>query len=482
MDLLYVVLQFAEEDLSQVLPERALTAAEAREMSGPLLEGLSYIHEKGFVHGHLAPANILAADNNLKLATDTIIPSGTTRPSSRTPDVYDAPETESIPLSASSDVWSLGVTLIEVLTQRPPVMPLDNQSNPTFPDTLPQPFLDIARHSLRRDAKRRWTTAEIAMRLNETASAAAAGQTQSSSPVEAPAVSRAATSPAAVSPGASPAATPAASSSTLAPVTAVPAAVSPLAMRESNAPAVPRAKLPTTRYEGPSQPVPARPQPARAGATPRKQTVLLPNYVVPIVATALVIGAIFVLPKILGSRPASSSTAASASAASQSKTATQSPEPQPAAKSARPSSLKTATGKNPSKASTPSPSAAPASAALRTDSFPSANAGNPSSASPTQGNVLDQVLPDVSEKARATIQGRVRVAVRAHVDAAGVVSDAEFDSRGPSQYFADVALKAARRWEFTPPEIGGRSVPSEWLIRFEFSQSGTKASPKQIAP
>jgi TonB family protein len=91
-------------------------------------------------------------------------------------------------------------------------------------------------------------------------------------------------------------------------------------------------------------------------------------------------------------------------------------------------------------------------------------------------------LPEVSEKARATIQGRVRVAVRAHVDAAGAVSNAEFDSRGPSQYFADAALKAARRWEFTPPEISGRSVPSEWLIRFEFSQSGAKAFPKQIAP
>ena len=92
------------------------------------------------------------------------------------------------------------------------------------------------------------------------------------------------------------------------------------------------------------------------------------------------------------------------------------------------------------------------------------------------------MLPEVSEKARATIQGRVRVAVRAHVDAAGSVSSAEFESPGPSQYFADVALKATRRWEFTPPEISGRSVPSEWLIRFEFSQSNTKATPKQIAP
>jgi TonB family protein len=68
------------------------------------------------------------------------------------------------------------------------------------------------------------------------------------------------------------------------------------------------------------------------------------------------------------------------------------------------------------------------------------------------------------------------------VDAAGNVANAEIDSPGPSRYFADLALKAAWRWEFTPPESGGRSVPSEWLIRFEFSPSGTKAFPKQIAP
>jgi TonB family protein len=126
--------------------------------------------------------------------------------------------------------------------------------------------------------------------------------------------------------------------------------------------------------------------------------------------------------------------------------------------------------------------AAPAPAALRTDTFPSANAAKSSSVSSERGDVLDQVLPDVSEKARSTIHGHVRVAVRAHVDAAGNVSTAELESPGPSRYFADLALKAARSWEFTPPEAAGRSVPSQWLIHFVFSSSGTKASPQQVAP
>ena len=91
-------------------------------------------------------------------------------------------------------------------------------------------------------------------------------------------------------------------------------------------------------------------------------------------------------------------------------------------------------------------------------------------------------MPDVPDKALATITGKVRVTVLAHVDAAGNVSDADFEDPGPSKYFADAALKAVRRWEFTSPAVGGRSVPSEWLVRFEFSPSGIEAFPTQSSP
>jgi len=76
----------------------------------------------------------------------------------------------------------------------------------------------------------------------------------------------------------------------------------------------------------------------------------------------------------------------------------------------------------------------------------------------------------------------VRVGVRVKVDPAGNVSEAELDSPGPSPYFADMALKAARRWQFTSPESDGHSVPSEWLIHFHFTSTGTKALPTQTAP
>ena len=44
----YVIMEYADENLAQVLPSRALTAGEAGQMLPPLVEGLSYLHRKGF--------------------------------------------------------------------------------------------------------------------------------------------------------------------------------------------------------------------------------------------------------------------------------------------------------------------------------------------------------------------------------------------------------------------------------------------------
>ena len=92
------------------------------------------------------------------------------------------------------------------------------------------------------------------------------------------------------------------------------------------------------------------------------------------------------------------------------------------------------------------------------------------------GGVARQVLPDVPERASATIQGAVRVGVRVQVDATGKVVDADLESAGPSKYFAGLALKAARAWEFVPPTADGQPTPSDWIVRFEFQPDGTKAT------
>ena len=103
----------------------------------------------------------------------------------------------------------------------------------------------------------------------------------------------------------------------------------------------------------------------------------------------------------------------------------------------------------------------------------------PEGGSAARGQVLTRVLPQASSKALASIHGTVRVGVRVQVDATGAVSSADLAPPGPSKYFADLALQAAGRWEFRPPVSDGHNRPSEWNIRFEFTQNGATADPVQ---
>ena len=98
------------------------------------------------------------------------------------------------------------------------------------------------------------------------------------------------------------------------------------------------------------------------------------------------------------------------------------------------------------------------------------------------GGVARQVLPNVPATASATIQGTVRVGVRVQVDATGKVVGADLESAGPSKYFAGLAEKAARAWEFVPPTADGQPTPSDWIVRFEFQSNGTKATTVRATP
>jgi hypothetical protein len=166
MDLVFVVMEYAEEDLGRTLPNRPLAANEAREMLGPLLGALRYIHGKGFAHGHIKPSNIMAIGNQLKLSSDAVVPFGEARPAHRPVDAYEAPEAGKALVAGTSDVWSLGMTLVEILTQHIPVLPPEGQDDPIVPSTVPQPFFEIAQQCLRRDPLQRWTTVQIADCLN----------------------------------------------------------------------------------------------------------------------------------------------------------------------------------------------------------------------------------------------------------------------------------------------------------------------------
>ena len=158
-DLLYVVTEYADETLSQILPERPLSPEEAREMLGPVLGALSYLHKRCLTHGHLRPTNIMVIDDQLKLSPDFGW-------RSRTRNIYDPPEAGTGNVAPAADIWSLGILLVEALTQQPPAWDRSQGGEPEIPATIPEPFFTICRECLRTDPERRCTLAGIKALLN----------------------------------------------------------------------------------------------------------------------------------------------------------------------------------------------------------------------------------------------------------------------------------------------------------------------------
>ena len=163
--LLYVVMEYAEEDLSQILPQRPLVPGEAADMLPPLLDALSYVHSKQFVHSRIKPSNVLAVGNQLKLSADQVVPATEMSSARKRRDAYDAPEMAAGIVSPACDVWSVGVMLITALTQSASFAEGTSSNDPNLPAAVPEPFRGIARECLHLDPKRRCSIAEIQARL-----------------------------------------------------------------------------------------------------------------------------------------------------------------------------------------------------------------------------------------------------------------------------------------------------------------------------
>jgi TonB family protein len=342
----YVVMEYADEVLAQVVAERPLITEEARELLGPVLEALVYVHAQGLTHGHLKPANIMSAGEQLKISADGLQRSGETGGAPRPLGPYDAPEIAEGRVAPAADAWSLGVTLVEILTQRSP----GSAASPRIPENLPAPFGDIVSHCLRPEPEQRWTVSQIAAHL------------------------------------------------------------------------APAAPLP-----GPARIItmPPRPEPP-----PEPERIAARWYFKPVIAALVAVVAIIAGTRLFRSGPAAA------------------PASNPPAVASR-------------EAVPPAPPAPPAEE-------------KPSPTGRVPGKVEKQVAPEVTSRARATIQGHVRVRVAVRVNTEGRVSDAKLQGPRVSRYFSNASLEAARRWKFAPAKVEGRPLASSWVIEFDFTRSGTQ--------
>jgi eukaryotic-like serine/threonine-protein kinase len=355
--LLYVVMEYGEENLAETLRERSLTPAEAREMLEPVADTLQYLHEFGLVHGRLKPSQILITGNQVKVASDWIHAAGEPGWGFQAPSVYEPPESVSGMCSPAGDVWALGVTLVEALTQTQPLQRRPKAKRVFLPATLPVAFREIAHGCLQGNPRRRETAGQIAHRLRQTSPA---GE----------------------------------------PIT--------LLMPKTGA----------ARW----------------------------TYAIPAIALLLGLSATLLGPG-LPHLPVPASWFEHL------------PRPQSWVERAEKLVGVNLTGQ-------PPPPAAPVPLVVTR-------------------HVVEKILPEISPMARKTIRGTVRVSVRTQVDPSGHVASAELETHGPSPYFADQALEAARHWMFDPlPALPGSSPkPSEeWRLRFEYTTTATSAAAERVGP
>ena len=456
---LFVVMELASENLGELLAQRALSPEEVSAMMAPVLATLDFLHEKGLVHGGIKPCNILAKRDVIKLSADRVVRAGESSASWPLAAPYAAPERA---LSPASDVWSVGISLYEALTQYLPSQ--DSNGHYVLPQ-LPNPFAEVIRGALEPDISARMTLDAIRAALDPSylpkpkpvaaptpealvdAIAAPLALPPETAVARPPLAAAAQASAGGVMSRVSPAALPAVD-----PLSVPLSPVSPGLERPKAPSHIPVSSLPNVNVTiGAPRRIPSR----RASGGSLKYFLLG-------AAGTLVLAALIV-PRMLRNTADGSSSPSPA-------TSSQPVSVPPSA--AKPSSA-AAAEKSAAADSAPSNANPPVTQSVSGNdpSSTPAAAGTPAAEEPGSGTVevVHRVVPEVSAKARSTIRGTVRINVRVQLSPDGSVSSAALDSPASSQFFANIALKAARDWRFRP------SSESSALLRFDFTNSASNA-------
>jgi len=198
---LYVVMEYADQTLAQVLARRALAEDEAQKMLRPTLDALAFLHGQHLVQGQLKPANILVVGDELKLASDTIRRVSEDAVIAKSPTPYDPPDSRHGNGSTAADVWALGVCLLEALTRRPPTGWAERGEGVTLPADFSPAFREVVARCLSLNRQDRpsameliaWVGGQAAGSASEAATNAVTATPQPPAPEQAPAPPPAAT-------------------------------------------------------------------------------------------------------------------------------------------------------------------------------------------------------------------------------------------------------------------------------------------------
>ena len=115
----YLVFQSPDETLSEILGNRPLSCEEATDMLRSVARGLEELHANGLVHGKISPEEVFAIGDAIDISTDSVRRVNAEPVVERKSAKYLAPESGTRNLTIASDVWCLGATVFEALTQKP---------------------------------------------------------------------------------------------------------------------------------------------------------------------------------------------------------------------------------------------------------------------------------------------------------------------------------------------------------------------------
>jgi TonB family protein len=414
-----------------------LGSDEVQELLVPTLDALAFLHREKWIQGQLKPSNFLVVNDHLKLAIDTIRPVGVSQVGPRRPSIYEPPESDEGTVAAASDIWALGVTVTEALTQYPPTWLGGRTDPPTFPTNLPAEFADTIQRCLSPNPDERPTVAQLQAKTRPRSAAPAAQ-----------------------------------------PLPPVPPQV-----------VIPPLQQPPLQIADPP-PIRAEVRTFSGQDDKPKRSVLVHALIAVAVVGAAIWGGTKLLngPSAPVEQAAAPESAATSTADGSSQTgATEPPSStgntpplavDPTATRRQTPTAADQTSTQRQSATTPPPavtSSPPARAASSSSPPPTARANTPRRPAPaptateSSGAAVHEEIPKVSAASRSTIHGHVRVAVRVTVDGSGRVVRDNLDNPSSSSYFNRLASEAARKWRFGAADQGSR----EWLLHFEFGRDGT---------
>ncbi|XP_069773720.1 STE20-like serine/threonine-protein kinase isoform X7 [Narcine bancroftii] len=163
--------------------ERGLTEPQIRVICRQMLEALNYLHDNKIIHRDLKAGNVLLTlEGDIKLADFGVSAKNTQTIQRRTsfigtpywmaPEVVQCETTKDVPYDHKADIWSLGITLIELAEMEPPhhelnpmrvLLKITKAPPPTLalPSQWSLDFKDFLRKALEKNVDVRWCVKQL---------------------------------------------------------------------------------------------------------------------------------------------------------------------------------------------------------------------------------------------------------------------------------------------------------------------------------